>query len=315
MPPLQQKENPAAPRTERAARERRYPSLRLNPMMACDTAFRIVAGRCLASLTANHEATCQGDANGLHQMRVALTRLRTAVLLFSPMVAGAERTHVRRELKWLNGHLGIVRDLDVAIERLQAADKRRPETIPLYRAWHARREESQQRLARALRSPRYARLIRATSDWIENGPWSIKTGKQVTKQRACPVAEYSAGRLTRWRRKLLKKSRKIRKMGAGKRHRLRLRNKKLSYSIEFMDDLSSDKRFASQQETLKYLRRAHRSLGELNDDAKGQSLAAGPGRDGIPSPLKPLGPKRKKKLIRKAARAYRKLADVRAFRE
>jgi CHAD domain-containing protein len=312
MPPFQQTENLAAPRPERAAQPRR-PHLRLNPMMACDTAFRVVAGRCLGSLIAHHEATCGGDPTALHQMRVALTRLRTAILLFSPMVAGTERTHLRHELKWLNGRLGIVRDLDVALERLKSFDKRRSETRPLYRAWRANRADSQRRLARVLQSPRYTRLIKATSDWIENGPWSIRKGKRAMRQRACPVAEYSAGKLTRWRKKLLKKGRKIRKMGAGKRHRLRLLNKKLSYSIEFMDDLASDKRFSSQQATLKYLRQAHRSLGDLNDDANGQSLIARLRRDGIPSSLKPLGPKQKKRLVRSAAKAYRKLADVKAF--
>ena len=49
-------------------------------MTACDTAFRILALRYLGDLTANHEATCKGDPEALHQMRVVLTRLRTAVL-------------------------------------------------------------------------------------------------------------------------------------------------------------------------------------------------------------------------------------------
>src|SRR5271168_5082081 len=91
---------------------------RLNAMMACDTAFRIVARRCLDDLTANHAATCQGDPIALHQMRIALTALRTAISFFSPMVVDSGHVWVKRELKWLNSHLGAVRDLDVAIEPL-----------------------------------------------------------------------------------------------------------------------------------------------------------------------------------------------------
>src|SRR5665213_415193 len=86
---------------------------RLNPVMACDTAFRVVARRCLADLTANHAATCIGDAEALHQMRVALARLGAAISFFSPMVADFQRARVRRELKWLHASLGAVRDLDV----------------------------------------------------------------------------------------------------------------------------------------------------------------------------------------------------------
>src|SRR5271168_1163024 len=98
----------------------------LNPVMACDTAFRVVARRCLADLTANRAATCRGDPEALHQMRIALARLRTAISFFSPMVADARRARIRGELKWLNADLGAVRDLDVAIERLKATGKQRP---------------------------------------------------------------------------------------------------------------------------------------------------------------------------------------------
>ena len=89
-------------------------------MTACDTAFRILALRYLGDLTANHEATCKGDPEALHQMRVVLTRLRTAVLFFSPMVVDSQQPRVKGELKWLNTNLGVVRDLDVAMERLKA---------------------------------------------------------------------------------------------------------------------------------------------------------------------------------------------------
>ena len=178
MPPSPKSGSRAAARTRRA-QQRRDSAPRLNAAMACDTAFRVVARRYLADLTTNHDATCRGDPVALHQMRIALTHLRTAILFFSPMVADATRTRVRIELKWLNAHLGVVRDLDVAIERLRAIDKRRPQAIPHYRAWTAKRAEIHRHLARALRSARYQRLVKSTSDWIERGPWSISKGKQA----------------------------------------------------------------------------------------------------------------------------------------
>jgi CHAD domain-containing protein len=278
---------------------------RLNPMMACDTAFRVVARRYLGDLTANQEATCNGDPAALHQMRIALTRLRTAILFFSPMVADNQRTQIRDELKWLNTRLGTVRDLDVAIERLEAIDRQAPQALPHYKAWTAKRSDSHRGLARALRSVRYRRLIKSTSGWIENGPWSTARGKQTAKLRACPIAEYSADKLSRWQRRLLKKSRKLLKMDAEERHRLRLLNKKLSYSIETFEDLSSDKRFSSHQAGLKYLRKAQRTLGQMNDDAKSRSLAAGGGHATLQ-----FGPKREKRLLRTVAAAYRKLAAL-----
>jgi len=46
-----------------------------------------------------------------------------------------------------------------------------------------------------------------------------------------------------WQQKLLKKSRELLKLDTKKRHRLRLLNKKLTYSVEFFEDLFADKRF------------------------------------------------------------------------
>src|ERR1019366_4354780 len=300
----------AATRAEPAPRQRRHPIPRLNATMACDTAFRVIARRCLGNLTANHDATCRGDPVAVHQKRIALTRLRTAILFFSPMVADTESKRLRDELKWLNGPLGAVRDLDVAIERLREINKQRPQPRSYYRSWNEKRADSHRLLARTLRSARDRRLVKDTSGWVENGPWSIKKGKQATQDRACPVAAYGAAKLARWQQKLLKKRRKLLKMDAIKRHRLRLLNKKLNYSIELLEDLSSDKRFSKQQTALKHLRKAQRSLGQLNDDARGQSLAAASQRDGAGAPLQflALDPKREKRLLRTAAAAYRKLA-------
>src|SRR6266850_6201843 len=120
MSPSQKSVRKAASRAVPVEHQRPSPTLRLNPTMACDTAFRVVARRCLENLTANHEATYRGDPGALHKMRIALTRLRTAILFFSPMIDDPKRARIRDELKWLNSQLGTARDLDVAMERLEA---------------------------------------------------------------------------------------------------------------------------------------------------------------------------------------------------
>lgn len=278
--------------------------------MACDTAFRVVARRYLVDLARHHDATRRGDPVALHRMRIALTHLRTAILFFSPMVADPTRTRVRVELKWLNAHLGIVRDLDVAIERLKAIDKRRPQAVPHYRAWTTKRAEIHRHLARALRSARYQRLVKSTSDWIEHGAWSIDQGKHAVLIRASPVAAYSLRKLAKWQRKLLKKSRKLAGMDVKKRHRVRILNKKLSYSIGSFEDLISDKKFSRHQTALKYLRKAQKSLGQLNDDAIGHSLAAALEREGVQVSFQFLSHKREKRLIQEATTAYRNLAAL-----
>ena len=127
------------------------PRPRLHSAMACDSAFRVVARSCLRDLTANQPAAYRGDPKALHQMRIALTRLRTTISFFSPMVADLQRTRIRSELKWLQAHLGAVRDLDVAIERLREADKQTPARRNI-QTWEQKRAESHRHLARALRT-------------------------------------------------------------------------------------------------------------------------------------------------------------------
>src|SRR5215470_17215261 len=138
------------------------PKPRLNSAMACDTAFRVVARRHLDALIACREATSAGDPTALHQMRIALTHLRTAILFFSPMVEDAIRDEVRDELKWLNGELGAVRDLDVAVDRIKVLNKKRPQVLPAVGAWNEKRNQGHHALSRILHSVRYQWLIDQT---------------------------------------------------------------------------------------------------------------------------------------------------------
>jgi CHAD domain-containing protein len=249
-----------------------------------------------------------GDPEALHQMRIALTRLRTALSFFSPMVADSRRKQVKRELKWLNAQLGAVRDLDVTIERLKAIDKQQPQAASNDSCWEAQRTARHRQLARVLRSARYRRLVESTSRWIESGPWSIEMETQAEKLRTAAIEVYGSTKLARWQEKLLKKSRGLLGMGPKKRHRLRLMNKKLNYSIGFFEDLLLDKKFSAQKAALKYLRKAQKSLGQLNDDTQGRALAANLKLHAGSLSTRLIDRKREKRLVREAAAAYRKLA-------
>lgn len=287
---------------------------RLSPGMACDTAFRIIARRHLAAVLAQHEGTCRGDPDALHQIRIALTHLRTAIRFFSPMVDDALRPKVWAELKWLNSQLGMVRDLDVAIERVVAETGDELAVIAELQHWDEKRAESHRLLARALQSARYRRLVEQTSSWIESGPWSTRRSKEAIRLRRCPLADHATTQLTEWDRRLLRKARKLRKLDFEKRHKLRILNKRLTYSIESLQDLFADQSLTKQKSILKQLRRAQKSLGQLNDDARGQTLAASLNEAVPEAGIRFLDRKREKKLLRTAATAYRKLDKAEPFR-
>jgi CHAD domain-containing protein len=288
----------------------RRPLPKLSAAMPCDTAFRILAGRYLKDLIANHEATCKGNAEALHQMRVSLTHLRAAIQFFSPMVDDPLKGEIRNDLKWLNGELGALRDLDVAIAGIEKANPTRPQAAPDLQMWRDKRAAAQRELSRSLKSARYRRVIKRTSGWIEGGRWATMRSRPAAKRRATPVGSYSADRLAKWEDELLRKSRKLRKMGVRKRHRLRLLNKKLNCSIASVAELFGDKRLSQQKMAMKHLRKAQKSLGQLNDDVRAQELALELRREGIKPAFHSFGIKRKKRLLRTTEAAYRKLAAL-----
>jgi CHAD domain-containing protein len=217
------------------------------------------------------------------------------------------------ELKWLNAHLGMVRDLDVALDRLTKIN--RGQAQPSDRSWKRERAACQRLLTRALRSRRYQRLIRDLTAWIDRGDWARKISKEATDRRAEPVTDYCARTLTLWRKELLKKSRKLGEFGVKKRHRLRLKNKRLSYAIEAAADLVPDSERSTQKATIKLLRVVQRSLGQLNDDTRRRSLVTALGEeDKMAAPNLLLGPKQKKLLLRKAGKAYEELVDLKPLK-
>jgi len=192
-------------------------------------------------------------------MRIALTRLRTAIAFFSPMVADQEWARLKPELKWLNGYLGATRDLDVAIESLQRVG------AGSVRAFRTARSESQRRLKRALTSDRYRRWFKAMIAWVEDGPWSAENDPRSARWHAIPISGYHAHKLARWHDKLASKSHGLQGMGRRKLHRLRLTSKRLRYAIEFSEGALPEADFARWRSVVKQLRKGQGILGEFND--------------------------------------------------
>jgi CHAD domain-containing protein len=64
----------------------------------CAAAFQKIALDCVASIKAHHTNACAGDAEAVHQIRVAITRLRAAVAFFAPIVVDAEWLRLKKEI-------------------------------------------------------------------------------------------------------------------------------------------------------------------------------------------------------------------------
>ena len=58
------------------------------------------------------------DETALHQMRVALRRLRAAISLFSVVVGDDRASGIKAELRWIAQELGPARDLDTLLSEV-----------------------------------------------------------------------------------------------------------------------------------------------------------------------------------------------------
>ncbi len=84
---------------------------------ANDTLKRIVQA-CLIQLQGNQDMVLHGhDIEGVHQMRVALRRLRSALKLFNQILHQQIAENILQDLIWITNTLGTARDIDVFISQ------------------------------------------------------------------------------------------------------------------------------------------------------------------------------------------------------
>src|SRR6478672_5029391 len=229
-------------------------------------AFRTVAQACLRHYRLN-EIVLLGrrDADALHQARIALRRLRSALSLFRPTVRGKDYPELREEVSWLAGQFGDARNLDVLLAGEQGS---RAATSGHERLLTAR-AKAYDRVEAALGSERVRALMLNLSLWIEAGAWRFRD----RAKRA--LAGLATGQLARQRPRVKRHGTRLGKAGADDRHRLRLDVKKLRYSAEFLAGLSAKKpKLARRERFVSALKELQESLGDLNDAEAAEAITA-----------------------------------------
>ncbi|HTX23235.1 MAG TPA: CHAD domain-containing protein [Steroidobacteraceae bacterium] len=254
-------------------------AIALDPRVSAGDAFRIIGLACLDHAIANERATREGDAEGIHQMRVGLRRLRTAISIFKDLVHGPETEAIKTELKWLTDQLAAARDLDVLIEKqlrpLRNAAPIGAAAAVLEQDLDARRAAELAKAKAAVESERYRSGGLRTALWLAEGSWLGRDDPARAALRERPAAQLAAETLGARTKKMLKKARRVGKLDARARHRLRIGVKKLRYACEFFAGLfPGPKQSARRERFCKALRALQGLLGELNDFEVHKDMAA-----------------------------------------
>jgi inorganic triphosphatase YgiF len=241
-------------------------------------AFQLIGASCLQHLMANEAIVRRTrEADAVHQMRVALRRLRAALTLFKGVITDEKRDPIKAELKWMANVLGEARDLDVYIfkvlEPAQDAHGNDESYQDLLAEYRQRRERAYQVVHETITSRRFINGILETAAWIETGDWLLDESKSACKRRGNPVSALAEQELGRRRKKILKRGRKLGELDSEKRHQVRIEIKKFRYAAEFFQSLFKGGRTKKRtRATLTVLEALQESLGELNDIAVGSHL-------------------------------------------
>jgi inorganic triphosphatase YgiF len=233
-------------------------------------AFTAIGLSCLKQIVSNQDAVRKGEAEGVHQMRVGLRRLRAAVSLFKTVIRGAETEAIKAELKWLTDELGQAREVEVLIEGrvrpLRQAEPRTTGVGVLEKDLDARRDRALERATAALDSERYRRLGLRTALWLAQGEWAQTGDPLAAARRDRPASAFAAEALGKRLRRIVKKIAQLAALNPRERHKLRIAVKKLRYAAEFFASLfPGRKRDARRRRTGKILEALQGSLGTLND--------------------------------------------------
>jgi CHAD domain-containing protein len=258
------------------------------PELACDVstifAFKIIAATLLAQIQANRLGVIAGrDPEYLHQMRVAVRRLRAVCGLYAKVLPTQALEPLITELKWFARALGPARDADVFVTEiwppLREALRENSLCQLLDARWAAQRHTTAAKLHHTLGAPRYQRLIHDCGQWL-----AVDAGRAGASQRQHAelrgaAREFAGKALKRRNARLRGYGRSLKQLDDAQLHALRIQVKKLRYATDSFAPLFARK---AVQELLARLSHLQNVLGQINDlrVAQQQVMAALAGRRG-----------------------------------
>lgn len=176
------------------------------------------------------------ESEGLHDLRVAMRRLRTALATFRPLVDRSVTDPLRDELGWAARELGQARDGEVVARRIRELVSAEPVELVqgpvaarLQMAIHRSERAGDEVVARTLASARYAAVLDRLDALVAGPPWS--------EQAERPAGQFARKRIHQDLERLLELGRAAYGLDdvderATALHELRKAAKRLRYAAE-----------------------------------------------------------------------------------
>ncbi len=195
--------------------------------LGAQEAFATIVRACVRQYRLNEDLLLdQYDPKALHQARVAVRRLRSALTLFKAKLADQHVTRFQDDLRWLANLLGEARDLDVLIERFKTDD--------LHAQINDARAVVHGQVIEGLHSHRARTLMMDIVEWL--------TLREVDEDDDEVAEAFAADRLQHFHQWVIKHAARLAKLDDEHRHEVRKKAKKLRYAAEFFTSLFDRKK-------------------------------------------------------------------------
>ncbi|MBF0421964.1 MAG: CHAD domain-containing protein [Magnetococcales bacterium] len=214
-------------------------------------------------------AHANSDPEGVHQVRVSLRRMRSAMAIFGKVLPREEISPWADTTRWLASSLGPARDLDVFMnESILPVVGRTPylqgESVVMELA-RQRRLEMQHQLQQTLDSPRCQEFMGRFGPWLVARSWfqkDIPARNRLKLTRS--IVDFARQSLDKRYLQTQRHGQDITTLSDPELHELRIECKKLRYVADFFSSLFSENRMHLFIRNLKSMQNI---LGLMNDVA------------------------------------------------
>jgi triphosphatase len=263
----------------------------LKPGTTVEECLQKIGLGCLTLFLRNEPAALADVPDGIHQMRVAVRRLRSFIATMRQMLPSQQREWVGHELRWMANILGPARNWDVFSSSLLApvlsAMPSERDLGKLCRICEHERQSAHHRANDAIRSRQYTTALLKLSQWFASCSWRNQPVSQQSALLMAAIEDMAPNLIERRYKKAAKAADRFDQLTLQQRHEFRISIKKLRYTVEFFRDLFDNDQVSAFLERVKPVqddvgyandvRVAHELLASLQISQDAVDLARGTG--------------------------------------